>query len=149
MTREKTYTTHNLPDLLRNTVGFDQLVNHLAPQTQNYPPYNIVMVGENQYEIHLAVAGCHKEELSVSQEKNALSISFNPVEREFELNDDEESSVTMLHHGIARRAFTREFKLAEHVSVKDIALNNGILTVQLVRSIPDEEKPKYFKINNY
>ena len=55
-------------------------------------------------------------------------------------------SVTYLHRGIAARSFERRFALAEHVSVVDAGLDNGILVVDLKREVPEALKPRKIAI---
>ena len=53
-----------------------------------------------------------------------------------------------IYKGIANRKFKRAFTLAETVEVKDVRLAHGVLTVDLENIIPEEQKPKKFKINS-
>lgn len=146
MTNVTKITTSNLPELFRTTVGYDHLMRTLdsfSRPAPNYPPYDIVGLDDDNYEIRLAVAGCTSEELTVQQDKNMVEISFNPAQPD----DSEKPKEVSLYRGIARRAFTREFALAEHVNVTGVELENGILTVKLVREVPESEKPKTFKVS--
>lgn len=52
----------------------------------------------------------------------------------------------MLYQGIAARAFERAFQLADYVTVKNAALENGLLHVDLVREIPEAKKPRQIPI---
>ena len=48
----------------------------------------------------------------------------------------------MLYQGIAGRAFERRFQLADHVVVTGAASENGLLHVDLVREVPEAQKPR-------
>ena len=66
-------------------------------------------------------------------------------------SSDKELNRNFIHKGIAKRAFTKQFRLAENVEVKDAEFADGILSVNLTKLIPEEEKPKQIKIktSNY
>ncbi len=136
-----------LTPLFRHTVGFDRL-NELvesalrdSKQPDNYPPYNIEKLGTDEYRITMAVAGFSDEDLSIVTQNNVLSIEGRITQRE------DEDNVEYLHRGIATRAFERKFNLAEHVKVVDAELKDGILSIKLMREIPEEAKPRYIPIN--
>ena len=136
-------TTLNLPDFYKATIGFDRLFDDLtttfASNTSGgYPPYNIVKVSESSYSISLAVAGFDKDEIKVEQDGNQLSINAE--------KKDSKEEIEYLYKGIGTRNFRREFSLADYVEVKSSKLDNGILVVTLEQNIPDEKKPKTFRI---
>ena len=125
------------------TIGFDSMFDRLEKlqsQQQGYPPHNVVNHGEDKYEIALAVAGFNEKDLFVEQEENILTIASKDVD----LNGNKE----YIHKGIATRKFTRKFTLGEYVEVESVALVDGILSVFLVKNIPEEKKPKTFAINS-
>lgn len=138
---------YSLAPLLRHSVGFDRfddLFNAAlrSDQTAGYPPYDIIRDAEGRYRVVMAVAGFREQELNVTVQENALTMSGrveNPV-------DDQ--SLTWLHRGIARRAFERTFRLADHVQVTAAALKDGLLTVQLEQIVPDEAKPRMVPIQS-
>ena len=135
---------YDLAHLYRNTVGFDRLVTMLdslgqPDQSQTYPPYNIERMGENAYRITLAVAGFGEADLVLETRENTLS-----VKGQKEPKADQASE--MLHQGIAARAFERRFQLADHVMVTGASLENGLLHIDLVREIPEAQKPRTIAI---
>lgn len=137
-------TTLNLPDFYKATIGFDKMFDDMQHAfstnvTGGYPPYNIVKESDNSYTISLAVAGFDKDELTIKQDGNTLSISAEKKE-----NDNE---VEYLHKGIGTRNFNREFSLADYVEVTSSKLDNGILVVTLEQNIPDEKKPRTINID--
>ncbi|PPD43068.1 MAG: molecular chaperone [Methylocystis sp.] len=135
----------DLSPLYRQTVGFDRLFNLLdqaggVEPASAYPPYNIERTGENAYRVTLAVAGFSREELSIETRENALSIKGS--REQLQPSDGRE----VLHQGIAARAFERRFQLADHVVVTGASLVNGLLHVDLVREIPEAQKPRRIEI---
>jgi HSP20 family molecular chaperone IbpA len=114
-------------------LGFEQL-ERLVERTaktgnDGYPPYNIEQASENSYRITLAVAGFSMTDLAITVEDNALVIRGRQV-------DDSEGRV-FLHRGIAARQFQRSFVLADGVDVGEAVMENGLLHVDLNRSVPE------------
>jgi molecular chaperone IbpA len=138
-------STIDLTPLYRNSVGFDRLASLLdgafrAEQaTPTYPPYNIEVLDENRYAITLAVAGFIDTEIDIQVERGVLSVKGRKA--------DDHQKRNYLHHGIATRAFERKFNLADHVEVSGAKLQNGLLTVDLKRVIPEAMKPRRIEIN--
>jgi len=136
----------DLSPLYRSTVGFDRLFSLLdqgagADAAPTYPPYNIERTGENDYRVTLAVAGFAREDLSIETRENTLTIK-GAKEPQPETGVKRE----ILHQGIAARAFERRFQLADHVVVTGASLANGLLHVDLVRQIPEAQKPRRIEI---
>lgn len=131
--------------LYRSSIGFDRLASLLdnALRTDNgsggYPPYNIEVLGDNKYGITLAVAGFDRNELEIQVEQGVLTVRGRKA-----ANDDTQRK--FLYQGIANRAFERKFNLADHVHVTGADLNNGMLTVSLVKEIPEAAKPRRVEI---
>ena len=136
----------DLSPLMRHSVGFDHLNRLLdnafqgETSAQSYPPYNIEKLGEDDYLITLAVAGFKPEELDVTVEDMTLTLSGRAAEK-----TDEEGKA-FLHRGIATRAFERRFQLADNVEVGAAGYENGLLTVELRRVIPEHKKPRSIEI---
>jgi len=149
--------TFDLTPFHRATIGFDQLFTELDRTFANsvntgYPPYNIVKVNEDNYEIELAVAGWRMEELSITLDKNQLIVEGDPTFKEFSDAEhvewrDKEQPQHYLHKGISNRNFIRTFQIAEHVEVKGANLELGILKITLKRNVPEELQPKKIAIN--
>ena len=131
--------------LYRQTVGFDRLFNLLdqaggVDSASGYPPYNIERTGENAYRVTLAVAGFSRDELSIETRENTLQVKGS--KEQAPPADGRE----LLHQGIAARAFERRFQLADHVVVTGASLVNGLLHIDLVREIPEAQKPRKIEI---
>jgi molecular chaperone IbpA len=140
----------DLSPLYRSTVGFDRLFSLLDSATgvdtaasQTYPPYNIERTGENAYRITVAVAGFAENELAIETKEGSLLIRGS---KEAQVKDGNEQRRQVLHQGIAARAFERRFQLADHVQVTGASLENGLLHVDLVREIPETQKPRQIPI---
>jgi molecular chaperone IbpA len=138
--------TVDLTPLYRSTIGFDRLEPLLetalrTEQTSTvYPPYDIEVLDENRYAITIAVAGFDRAELDIQVEKGVLTVYGKKVSDKASRND--------LHQGIARRAFERKFNLADHVEVTSADLNNGLLTISLLKEIPEAMKPRTIPISD-
>jgi len=139
--------TYDLTPFYRSTVGFDRLLSLLDQATSDgspgYPPYNIERTGENAYRITVAVSGFAKEELSIVAKENTLTIKGDKV-----AGENGKDKPELLYRGIAARAFERVFQLADFVMVKNAALENGLLHVDLVREIPEAKKPRSIPISS-
>jgi molecular chaperone IbpA len=134
--------TYDFSPLWRSTIGFDRLFDlaEMAQQTieDNYPPYNIARLGEDRYQISLALAGFAPEEITLTAEQNVLTVEGAKTAK------DER---TLLYRGIANRPFKRQFNLADYVQVHHANLANGLLTIELVREVPEAMKPRHIPIN--
>jgi len=135
---------YDLSPFYRSTVGFDRLfamLDKAVGADQNapsYPPYNIERTGENAYRITLAVAGFSDKELSVETHENTLTVR-GAKEASAEKRD-------VLYQGIAARAFERRFQLADHVVVTGAKSEHGLLHVDLVREVPEAQRPRTIPI---
>ena len=128
----------------RSTVGFDRLFDILENQNRagggdNYPPFNIEKRGDDDYRITLAIAGFRDQDLDITAQQNLLTVIGKKRE---DMPEGE-----MLHVGIANRGFERRFELADYVRVKNADLADGLLTVDLVREVPEAMKPKKISVN--
>lgn len=128
----------------RALIGFDTMFDQMERRfansvSNNYPPHNILKTGENEYEIQLAVTGFEKSEISVTVESNVLVVKGESM-------TTDHAPEQYLHRGLATRDFVKEFPLAEHIEVAGAETKNGMLTVKLVRNIPESAKPKIIDI---
>jgi len=136
--------TIDLTPIYRNSVGFDRMASLLNTAlssdsgTTGYPPYNIEIIDENQYAITLAVAGFDEQDLDINTEKGVLTVRGSKAKEE---------EKHYLHKGIANRTFERKFNLADYVEVTGADLKLGILTIKLLKEIPEAMKPKKISIN--
>lgn len=127
--------------LFRSMIGFDRLANMLDAQPTNaYPPYNIEKTGDDTYRISMAVAGFAQDDLDLTVENGTLIVRGNKQDK----SDTENANY--LHRGIAARAFEQRFQLADHIEVKDARVEHGMLSVDLVREIPERLKPRKIEV---
>ncbi|ALH82667.1 Hsp20 family protein [Sphingopyxis macrogoltabida] len=122
----------------RSTVGFDRLFDFLetgGSGAENYPPFDIEKVADDHFRITVAVAGFKADEIDITAQQNMLSVSG----RKAPAAEGEERK--LLYSGIATRAFERRFQLADFVRVGSADLADGLLTIDLVREVPEAMKP--------
>ena len=130
----------------RSTVGFDRLFDMLENSSvgqagENYPPFDLIKLGDNDYRIELAVAGFKPDELDITAQQNVLIVSGKKSE------DSESRGNDYIYRGIATRSFERRFALADHIQVRGGDLKDGLLAIELVREIPEAMKPRKISIS--
>ena len=134
----------NFNQLTPYAVGFERQFNRLndyvahQQTSTGFPPYNIRKIGNDGYELEMALAGFSKSDVNVEVKEDTLTVSASK-----EGKDEEDS---FLHRGIAKRSFTRKWTLAEHLEVKDAELKDGILLIKMKLNLPEEKKAKTIKI---
>ena len=133
--------------LMRRTVGFDRindmiesLLSETAETADNYPPYNIEKLGDDEYRIIMAVAGFGMDDLDIVLQDGELTVSGDIQQKE---NTED---IQFLHRGIGTRSFKRAFRLADHIQVTEASMKDGLLTIHLFREIPEEKKPRTIPI---
>jgi molecular chaperone IbpA len=129
----------------RSTVGFDRLFDFLenagrSEQADNYPPYDIEKLSDDSYRITLAVAGFSPADIDITARQNMLVVTGRKAE-----NRNKDGNY--LHMGIATRAFERRFELADFVRVEGADMKDGLLSIELLREIPEAMKPRKVEIN--
>ena len=126
----------------RSTIGFDRLFDllensSLGQGSENYPPFDLIKLDDNHYRITLAVAGFSGEEIDITAQQNQLIVSGRK-------GDDE--GTEYIHRGIANRQFERRFGLADFIKVAEADLKDGLLSIDLVREIPEAMRPRKISI---
>ncbi len=137
--------SNELNPLYRTLVGFDRIANLMDQAARldaapGYPPFNIEQIGDDQFRIELAVAGFSQDDLTIEFKQNSLVVAGQRKAPEAQRN--------YIHRGIAERGFERRFGLADHVRVSGAKLENGLLTIELVRELPELLKPRKIEIAN-
>ena len=133
----------NFNQLTPYAVGFDRIFDNLSRYTSDnmqstgFPPYNIRKEGDYNYVIELALAGFGKEDIEVEVADGTLSV------RSVKENSEDESTV---YRGISYRRFERKFTMADDIVVNGAKLENGMLTVDLERVVPEEKKPRLISV---
>ena len=135
--------TVDFAPLLRSSIGFENLNRLVDFATRGdgeaYPPYNIEKTGEGAYRISIAVAGFRQDELDLTVQENVLIVTGRGAD-----NDGEGRE--FLHRGIAKRAFERRFQLADTIKVTGAGYDSGLLSIELVREVPEHKKPRKIAI---
>jgi len=133
--------------LMRQSVGFDRfndlfetILNDKDDRFDAYPPYNIEKVNDDEYSVVMAVAGFTEKDIDITVEGEQLTVSGRTMD-----GDDAKDKI-YLHRGIAARTFTRTFRLADHIQVKEADLKDGLLSIDLQRIVPEEKKPRMIPI---
>jgi molecular chaperone IbpA len=129
----------------RSTVGFDRLFDMLENSNasgvgENYPPFDLIKLGDNQYRIELAVAGFKADEIDITAQQNVLIVTGRKTD------ESDQKGTDFIYRGIANRSFERRFALADHIQVKGADLKDGLLSIELVREIPEAMKPRKIDI---
>ena len=135
-------TSYDYAPFYRSSVGFDRVFNLLenaqrARSISDWPPYDIVKTGENNYRISIAVAGFAQDDLDITFQSNLLTVSGKKQET---------ANEGYLHRGIAGRPFEHRLELADHVRVNGADLRDGLLSIELVREVPEALKPRKIDI---
>ena len=138
-------TAFDFAPFRRSTVGFDRLFdmlenNNLGQSQENYPPFDLIKKGENDYCIQLAVAGFTRDEIDITAQQNVLVVSGRKSD------ESDEKANNFVYRGIANRSFERRFALADHIQVRGADLKDGLLSIELKREIPEAMKPRKISI---
>jgi molecular chaperone IbpA len=136
-------TRFDINTLNKALIGFDRVFDEMERRfasqvSNNYPPYNIEKVSENEYDFSIAVTGFEKDEISVQVEMNELTIRG-----ERKASDEGKE---FLHRGLALRNFEKTLALADHMKIAKAEMKNGILSIRIVREIPEAMKPRVIDI---
>ena len=131
----------------RSTVGFDRLFDMLENSNaggvgENYPPFDLIKLGDNQYRIELAVAGFKSNEIDITAQQNVLIVTGGKSD------ETQDQATDYIYRGIANRSFERRFALADHIQVKGADLKDGLLSIELIREIPEAMKAKKINIGS-
>lgn len=133
------------------TVGFDNVFDHFERMfnddffnvpTVNYPPYNIVKTGVNEYNVEVALAGFSRDDVSVEFAEGILTIKSKDRTE----SDKQDQDGDIIHKGISKRYFSKSFTVSDDVEIKGAALKDGLLTVSMERIVPESKKARVIEI---
>ena len=138
MTNIQRYTANNLSELMdkiaKNSIGLDDYINQVWGTTaQTYPPYNIVQHSNHESSLEIALAGFKKKEVKVYTEHGKLYV---------EGKKEEKKESEYVHRGMAQRSFERSWQLSEDVEIKKVSFEDGLLTVELGKVVPEHHARK-------
>ena len=135
------YNAANMNQLLerinRNSIGMDEYFNRLFTlheTTTNYPPYNLIQVSDTESRLELALAGFKKEQVNVYTQDGKLFIEGQ--------REDGETETNYVHRGVAQRSFTRSWTMAEDTEVRSVKFEEGLLTIEMGRVVPEHHLRK-------
>ena len=130
------------------SIGFDDMFDQFESMLgnggmvqSNYPPYNIRKAGKDKYAIEVAVAGFNKDEVDVEFEDKLLTVRTKKINKTVEKDGSE-----IIHKGISQRSFSRSFTIADDVKISDAQLQDGLLTVNCEKILPEHKKKKIIPI---
>ena len=142
MVRNTLSLLDNFNQLTPYAVGFDRVFDNLNryvdnnQQSTGFPPYNIRKEGDYNYVIEMALAGFGKDDIEVEISEQTLSVR----------SDKKDEDAENLYRGISYRKFDRKFTLSEDIVVNGAKLENGMLTIDLERIVPEEKKPRLIEV---
>lgn len=134
----------NFNQLTPYAVGFDRVFDNLSRYVDNnatstgYPPYNIRKEGEYNYVIEMALAGFAREDLEIEVADGVLTIRS--------VKEKSDDDVSNIYRGISFRKFVRKFTIADDIVVNGAKMENGMLSVDLERIVPEEKKPRLIEV---
>ena len=142
MTNLATYHTANLPELMKvirqNGIGMDDYLDRFfnAPtQTSNYPPYNLVSINNVESRLEIALAGFKKKEVKVYTEYGKLVVEGKKEEKE---------DVEYQYKGLSNRSFNRVWTISDDTEVRDVKFQDGLLTINLGKIVPEPHARKEY-----
>ena len=134
----------NFNQLTPYAVGFDRVFDNITRYVDNnatstgYPPYNIRKEGEYNYVIEMALAGFAREDLEIEVADGVLTIRS--------VKEKSDDDVSNIYRGISFRKFVRKFTIADDIVVNGAKMENGMLSVDLERIVPEEKKPRLIEV---
>ena len=137
------YHAANLPELMekinKNSIGmddyFDRFFNSDFPQS-NYPPYNLIQLNNHESKLEIALAGFKKDELQVFTEFGKLFVKGK--------KEESENVGEFVHKGLAQRSFERVWTVSDDTKVGSVEFEDGLLTVELNKIVPDHHERKEY-----
>ena len=136
------YTAADLPALLdrisKNSIGMHDYLDRVFDfqEQSNYPPYNLVQLNNHESKLEIALAGFKKNEVKVYTEFGKLYVEGK--------KEESENVGEFVHKGLAQRSFTREWTLADDTEVRSVSVDNGLLTVDLGKIVPEHHTRKNY-----
>ena len=132
------YRANDLAELFdkitKNSIGLDSYIDQFWQTTaQTYPPYNIVQHSNHESSLEIALAGFKKKEVKVYTEHGKLYV---------EGKKEEKKESEYVHRGMAQRSFERSWQLSEDVEIKKVSFEDGLLTVELGKVVPEHHARK-------
>jgi molecular chaperone IbpA len=134
----------NINQLTPYAVGYDRVFDTLKRYVDNntsstgFPPYNIRKEGEYNYAIEMALAGFSRDDLEVEVADGVLTVRS--------VKDTADDDTSNIYRGISFRKFVRKFTIADDIVVNGAKMENGMLSIDLERVVPEEKKPRLIEV---
>ena len=135
------YTAADLPSLMekinQNSIGLNNYLESFFdfPNHSNYPPYNLIQLNNHESRLEVALAGFKKDEVKVYTEHGKLYVEGSKT-------DKKKDSDQYFHQGLAQRDFERAFMLADDTEIRSVSLEDGLLTIELAKVVPEHHQRK-------
>ena len=121
--------------ITKNSIGMDTYLDKFFTETiTNYPPYNLIQVNNSESRLEIALAGFKKEEVHVYTEYGKLFVEGK--------KKDKKTESEYVHQGLAQRSFNRAWTLSDDIEIRDVTLEDGLLTVKLCKIVPEHHARK-------
>ena len=141
MTGLQRYSAADLPQLMekiaRNSIGLDNYFEDFFRSQQpssNYPPFNLVQLNNHESRLEVALAGFKKDEVKVYTEFGKLFVEG--------IKEDPQTDAEYTHRGLAQRSFKRSWTLSDDTEVRQVVFEDGLLSVELGKIVPDHHTRK-------
>ena len=120
--------------------AFDLFDNLFAPQGAgpDAPAYNVERKDDDNFRVVLAVPGFGQDEIDITQTENVLTVTGKAKEQA--------DAAAYVYRGLAAGSFEHRFELGDNVKVAGADLTNGLLKIDLIRVVPEEQKPRKIAI---
>ena len=106
------------------------------------PRYNVEQLDDDHFRITVAVPGFAEADLDVTQREDEILVTGNVP-----ATDNDETNVSYLYREIGGRPFERRFSIADGVRATGANLENGVLRIDLLREVPEDQKPRAIAIS--
>lgn len=108
----------------------------------SFPKYNVYRMLDGSpytYFMEFALAGYNRASLDVKMDNGHLVVSSKT-------DSDKKEEREYTYRGMARRDFSTKFYVGEDVEVRSAKFSDGLLTVELEKLVPEEQKPRSISI---
>lgn len=125
----------------------ESLLDVLSQQNESsFPYFNIINKSKTHSVLQVALAGYTADDVNVTVEKNILNISSHDGASAIKFPDTTKGE-RYQHNGISNKLFSRQFVLNEHTEVKDAHMADGVLTIYLETTQPENAKAKVIPVS--
>lgn len=130
------------PEMDLLNMAMNMLSPNYVGSASNFPKYNVYQMLDGSpwtYFVEFALAGYDKASLDVKMDNAHLVVSSKT---DSEKKEDRQYT----HRGLARRDFSTKYYVGKDVEIRAARFENGLLTIELEKLVPEEQKPKSVEI---